>query len=129
MCQPASCKSILAKTPTPLLNASNKDGRQPSASSQGILAMRRSKGQEQSDKPSNPVDITWKTTPPTPAQRAAWEKLWVRLLGPALVTPDTRQPQQHEENAGAELSACMTSAHHHPEDIVNDTTTPPCPPV
>ena len=28
-----------------------------------------------------PCRITWREEPPTPAQRAAWNKLWRRLLG------------------------------------------------
>ena len=28
-----------------------------------------------------PCHITWRQEPPTPAQRAAWERLWARLLG------------------------------------------------
>jgi hypothetical protein len=38
-----------------------------------------------------PCSISWRQEHPTPAQRAAWERLWARLLGqPA---PETRQPQ------------------------------------
>ena len=37
------------------------------------------------------VHITWRQEPPTPAQRAAWDKLWTRLLGQP--GPETRQPQ------------------------------------
>jgi hypothetical protein len=36
------------------------------------------------------VHITWRQEPPTPAQRAAWERLWARLLGQPVLTP---QPQ------------------------------------
>jgi hypothetical protein len=28
-----------------------------------------------------PCHITWRQESPTPAQRAAWERLWARLLG------------------------------------------------
>jgi hypothetical protein len=28
-----------------------------------------------------PCSITWRQESPTPAQRAAWERLWARLLG------------------------------------------------
>jgi hypothetical protein len=35
--------------------------------------------------------ITWLQEPPTPAQRAAWDKLWARLLDHP--GPETPQPQ------------------------------------
>jgi hypothetical protein len=44
-----------------------------------------------------PCSITWRQAPPTPAQRAAWDKLWTRLLGP----PDPETPQPQEDPPGA----------------------------
>ena len=43
--------------------------------------------------PSNPVRITWHTTPPSPAQAEAWRWLWTRLLGHIDPDPEKLQPQ------------------------------------
>lgn len=43
------------------------------------------------------VCITWRSTPPSPAQLAAWDRLWTRLLG----HPDPETPQPQKDTPGA----------------------------
>jgi hypothetical protein len=53
-----------------------------------------------------------------PAQRAAWDKLWTRLLGqPA---PETRQPQ--EDTPGAVDGATVHGGHNLVKEQNNDST-------
>lgn len=48
--------------------------------------------------PSDPqCHITWRTTPPSPAQLAAWDRLWARLLGQT--GPKTQGPQEMSPGA------------------------------
>jgi hypothetical protein len=54
-----------------------------------------------------PCSINWRREPPTPAQRAAWDKLWGRLLGH--ISPETPQPQ--ELNPGAVDGATVSGGH------------------
>ena len=61
--------------------------------------------------PSEPqVHITWRATPPSPAQLAAWRRLWARLLGPVDRGPETRQPQDPVE-PGAAGTLTVSSGH------------------
>jgi hypothetical protein len=53
------------------------------------------------------VSVTWHTTPPTPAQLAAWRQLWARLLGHVEPAPETRQPQ--EDTPGASNDTAVIS--------------------
>ena len=67
--------------------------------------------------PSEPqVHITWHTTPPSPAQLAAWRQLWARLLGPIESGPETPQPQ--EDTPGAANCATVSGGHN----LNKDTT-------
>jgi hypothetical protein len=63
------------------------------------------------------VHITWRQEPPTPAQRAAWERLWARLLGHPGPTP---QPQ--EETPGAVDGATVSGGHNLLKEQDNDNT-------
>ena len=55
--------------------------------------------------PSEQCHITWRQGPPTPAQRAAWDRLWRRLLGSP--GPETT------EAPGAEIPEVSTT--HEPD--------------
>jgi hypothetical protein len=68
-----------------------------------------------------PCSITWRQEPHTPAQRAAWDKLWTRLLGH--ISPETRQPQ--EDTPGAIDGATVSGGHNLLQEQDNDST--PCP--
>lgn len=46
------------------------------------------------------VQIIWRTTPPSPAQIAAWNALWARLLGQG-ARGDT--PRAHEHSTPGEM--------------------------
>jgi hypothetical protein len=71
--------------------------------------------------PSEPqAHIVWRTTPPTPAQLAAWRQLWARLLGPVERDPETPQPQ--ELNPGAVDCATVSSGHTLLKEQNNDST-------
>jgi hypothetical protein len=65
-----------------------------------------------------PCPITWRQEPPTPAQRAAWERLWARLLGHP--GPETSQPQ--EETPGAVDGATVSGGHNLLNEQDNDST-------
>jgi hypothetical protein len=67
-----------------------------------------------------PCHITWRQEPPTPAQRAAWDKLWARLLSPP--GPETPQPQ--EDPPGAIDGATVSGGRNFNEDMANDTRIP-----
>lgn len=69
--------------------------------------MRRGKrqGHEQPDPPptgtpSTLVHVAWHDTPPTPAQLAAWNALWARLLGQG-ARDDT--PRAHDHSTPGEM--------------------------
>jgi hypothetical protein len=63
-----------------------------------------------------PCHITWRQEPPTPAQRAAWERLWARLLG----HPGPETPQPQEDTPGAVDGATVRGGHNSNEDTTND---------
>jgi hypothetical protein len=65
------------------------------------------------------VRIHWRTTPPTPAQLAAWDRLWTRLLGASAPGPKTTQPQDPVD-PGAVDCATVSSGHHLLSEIPND---------
>ena len=66
------------------------------------------------------VNITWRTTPPSPSQLAAWRKLWEQLLGPVAPGPETAQPQDPVE-PGAASFATVSGGHNINKDITNDS--------
>jgi hypothetical protein len=66
------------------------------------------------------VQITWHTTPPSPAQLTAWRQLWARLLGPADRGPETPQPQDLL-HPGAATFATVSGGHNLNEDTTNDS--------
>jgi hypothetical protein len=58
--------------------------------------------------PNEPqAHIVWRTTPPTPAQLAAWRQLWARLLGE--VERDKKNDSQ-DGDPGA-IATTVTSGH------------------
>jgi len=63
-----------------------------------------------------PCHITWRQESPTPAQRAAWDKLWTLLLGQP--GPETRQPQ--EDSPGAVDGATVSGGRNLNKDTIND---------
>jgi hypothetical protein len=63
-----------------------------------------------------PCSITWRREPPAPAQRAAWDKLWTRLLG----HPGPETPQPQEDTPGAVDGATVSGGHNSNEDTAND---------
>jgi hypothetical protein len=65
------------------------------------------------------VGITWRNTPPTPAQLAAWNRLWTRLLGHDDVAPKKEQPQ--EDTPGAVDCATVSGGRNLNEDTPNDS--------
>jgi hypothetical protein len=62
--------------------------------------------------------ITWRQEPPTPAQCAAWKRLWTRLLG----QPGPGTPQPQEETPGAVDGATVRSGHNLVKKQDNDST-------
>ena len=70
-----------------------------------------------------PVRITWHPVPPTPAQLAAWNWLWPRLLGHVDLAPKKEQPQ--DRDPGAITVATVTSGRHHTMEHTHDTTADP----
>ena len=66
------------------------------------------------------VHITWHDTPPSPAQLAAWEKLWTRLLGHGPSGPETPQPQDHRGPRAATV-ATVSSGRNLNKDTHNDS--------
>lgn len=85
--------------------------------------MQRSKGQghEQPDTPSHAVRITWRDTPPTPAQLATWRWLWARLLGDVTPPQETPQPQDPVSPRAATV-ATASGGHNLLSEHTNDTT-------
>jgi hypothetical protein len=70
--------------------------------------------------PNEPqVRIIWHITPPSPAQLAAWDWLWARLLGSVERDPETPQPQ--ELNPGAVDCTTVSGGHNSNEDTTNDS--------
>ena len=69
------------------------------------------------------VHITWRATPPSPAQLAAWDWLWARLLGHVASGPETRQPQDH---VGPRAAAVLTvrGGHNLLSELPNGNTNP-----
>ncbi len=63
--------------------------------------------------------ITWHNTPPSPAQIAAWNWLWARLLRHVASGPETRQPQDHI-GTGAATVATVGSGHDLWSELTND---------
>ena len=66
-----------------------------------------------------PVHIVWHNDPPSPAQIAAWDRLWARLLGDIAKDPQTTQPQDLA-NPGAATFATVSSGHNMNKDTTND---------
>jgi hypothetical protein len=65
-----------------------------------------------------PCRITWREETPTPAQRAAWDKLWTRLLG----HPGPETPQPQEDTPGAVDGATVSGGHNLSKEQDNDST-------
>ncbi len=64
--------------------------------------------------------ITWRATPPSPTQLAAWDWLWTRLLGP--VKPGLETPKPQESPPGASTIAAVASDSHHWSGCHDSTT-------
>jgi hypothetical protein len=58
--------------------------------------------------------IIWRSAPPSPGQKAAWDCLWRWLL-----CPETEQPQDHG-GPGADTVAAVTSGSHRLSERNND---------
>jgi|RhiMethySRZTD1v2_1073278.scaffolds.fasta_scaffold706656_2 hypothetical protein len=51
------------------------------------------------------IQITWRNTPPSPAQLAAWDRLWARLLGATMTEASGLDP--HASPAFACPECCL----------------------
>jgi hypothetical protein len=67
---------------------------------------------------SDRARVTWHTTPPSTAQRAAWRQLWARLLG----HPGPETPQPQADTPGAVDSATVSGGHNLLKEQDNDST-------
>jgi hypothetical protein len=65
-----------------------------------------------------PCHLTWCQEPPTPAQRAAWDRLWERLLD----HPGAETPQPQEDTPGAVDCATVSGGHNLLKGQDNDST-------
>ena len=74
----------------------------------------QSEGQKQ-------AHITWRQEPPTPAQLAAWDRLWAWLLAPVDAGPETAQPQNHVGPRAATV-ATVCGGHNFLSEPDNDNT-------
>lgn len=72
-------------------------------------------------RPGNPVDITWRDTPPSPAQLVAWNALWARLLFGHVDPSKKREPQDHV-GPGASNGAAVASGSHIEDEHTYGTT-------
>lgn len=68
-----------------------------------------------------PCHVTWHTTPPSPAQLAAWRWLWARLLG--YCGPETPQPQGSGESGAAPSTAAVSGGRHTKSGDYDESTT------
>lgn len=63
------------------------------------------------------VRVSWRTEPPSPAQRRAWIALWNKLLGDAGPASKKEEPQAGEPEADATVSSG-----HNLSELSNDNT-------
>lgn len=67
------------------------------------------------------VQVSWRATPPSPSQLAAWNWLWARLLSHVAPGPETPQPQDRGA-PGAATVATVDSGHNLLSESTHDST-------